>query len=106
MSVQQRTALRSRIEALGLVDPTDAKPQQRRAAPPLETLRGKRMGLLDNRKGGADVLLERVREVLVEQHGAVECLYRVKFGYSYLAEPATLDEMARGCDFLVTAVGD
>lgn len=106
MSVQQRTDLRSRIEALGLVDPTDAKRQERRAAPPLETLRGKRMGLLDNRKGGADVLLERVREVLVEQHGVVEGLYRVKFGYSYLAEPEMLDDMARRCDLLITAVGD
>lgn len=106
MTVQYARDLQTRIKELDLVDPTDRKPVQRQAAPPLDTLRGKRAGFLDNRKGGADALLERVREVLVEQHGVINAAYRVKWGYSFVATPELLDELARSCDFVVTAVGD
>ena len=57
--------MQARISAFGLLDPTD-KPEagQRRAASRLDSIQGKRGGFLDNRKGNANTVLDRVREVL------------------------------------------
>lgn len=98
--------LQARIAELGLLDPTDRAQRQRRAAPPLDTLEGKRAGFLDNRKGNADVLLERVRELLSERYALAETIVRPKWIYSAPADPELLDEFARSCDFVVTAIGD
>lgn len=106
MTIEYAPDLQARIRALGLLDPTDRRQRQRRAAPPLDTLHGKRAGFLDNRKGNADVLLERVRERLVEQFALAATVLRPKWIYSAPAEPALLDELAASCDFVVTAVGD
>ncbi len=41
-----------------------------RLAPPLTSLAGRRIGVLDNRKPNADVLLGRLAQVLAERTGA------------------------------------
>ncbi len=95
------------IRRLGLLDPTDREMLQGRTlAPRLAELRGKVGGFLDNRKQNANVLLERIAEHLKADHGMAEALYRVKFIYSRVAEPALIDELAERCDFIVTAIGD
>ena len=105
MTVQYAPDLQSAIKELGLLDPTDRREIRHRAAAPLVTLTGKRGGFLDNRKGNADVLLERVREVLAEQYDLAETVVRAKWIYSAPAGEDVLQELA-GCDFVVTAVGD
>lgn len=89
-----------------LVDPTYELPNQaKRPAPRLESLAGKRVGILDNRKDNADIILQRVAERLEQDYGARTALYRTKVVYSRRAEPATLDELAAECDLVVTAIG-
>ncbi|HEX2171870.1 MAG TPA: hypothetical protein VHL09_05445 [Dehalococcoidia bacterium] len=105
MAIKIDRDLRAAIEELGLLDPTDQREHEHRAAPPLETLTGKRGGFLDNRKGNADVLLERVRTLLEERYelaGTVAC---AKWIYSAPAAPDVLEDLS-GCDFVVTAIGD
>lgn len=97
---------RSRLAELGLVDPTHQPTGQRRPAPRLDTLRGKRAALLDNRKGNADRLLERIGELLLERYDVAEVTHVSKFIYSRRAEPELLDRLAAERDFVVTAVGD
>jgi hypothetical protein len=76
--------------------------QSKKLAPRLESLRGKRIGILDNCKEFADVVLRGVAEVLEREHGA-----RVKFWQkSYLGVPSPYaQEMAAECDGVINGVG-
>ena len=98
--------LQTRMAALGLVDPTDRQEEpERRPATPLETLDGLTGGFLDNRKGNADVILEAIRQRLVDGYGVSDSVVRAKWVFSAPAAPEIIDELAQ-CDFVVTAVGD
>ena len=98
--------LQARVAALGLVDPTDRQEEpERRPTTPLETLDGLTGGFLDNRKGNADVILEAIRQRLVDGYGVSESVVRAKWVFSAPAAPEIIDELAE-CDFVVTAVGD
>jgi hypothetical protein len=101
-----RTVL-ERIRRLGLLDPTDHEVLQRRTlAPRLANVHGKVGGFLDNRKQNADILLAHIAERLSTEYGMAEAVHRVKFIYSRVAEPATVDGLAERCDFIVAAIGD
>ena len=106
MSIQSTTDLAARIKELGLLDPTSRLTRRRPDAPRLGSLRGKRAGFLDNRKGNANVLLERLREVLTAEYGLTDSVVTTKWGYSYFADPDLLKDLAERCDFVVTAIGD
>ena len=89
------------------VSPTDERRgAARRVAPRLASLDGARVALLDNRKGNANVLLERVGERLVAEHGAARLEREEKPIFSRPATPEQLDRLARTCDAVVTAIGD
>lgn len=74
----------------------------KRLAPRLKTVRGARIGILDNCKEFADVVLRGVAEVLERSHGA-----KVKFWRKpYLGLPsAYAPEMAAECDAVINGVG-
>ena len=73
-----------------------------RLAPRLKTMRGARVGILDNCKEFADVVLRGVAEVLEREYGA-----QVKFWRkSYLGIPSPFaQEMAKECDAVINGVG-
>lgn len=79
----------------------DAEPIAER----LQTLDGATVGFLDNAKTNADVFLDEVSTVLVEEHGVAETVHRRK---SNTAIPA--DSIAaylhEHCDAVVNAFGD
>lgn len=71
-------------------------------APRLENVRGARIGILDNCKEFADVVLRGVAEVLEREHGAVVRFWRK----SYLGIPSPFArEMAEECDAVINGVG-
>jgi len=74
-------------------------------APRLDTLRGKKIGLLDNTKKNADLLLKAAGEILQCEHGVAEVIYRRKISSSPGAPTAMLDELAT-CDAVINAYGD
>lgn len=74
-------------------------------APRLDTLNGKKVGLLDNTKKNADLLLKAAGEILGREYGVAEVIYRRKTSSSPGAPPAMLDELA-GCDAVINAYGD
>ena len=76
--------------------------QSKRLAPRLATVRGARIGILDNCKEFADVVLRGVALVLERDHGATVKFWRK----SYLGIPSPFpDEMARECDAVINGVG-
>jgi hypothetical protein len=82
------------------IAPSDVKPAARRPA----SLRGLRIGVLDNGKPNADVLLIRVAELLAERTGAGPIRRWTKPGASH---PATNhDEIAAAVDVVLTGSAD
>ena len=91
---------------LDLVDPCwESMTTKHRLAARISDLTGKRAGFLDNRKDNADVLLKHIGAQLESRYGASTAMYATKIVYSRKAEPATLDELAAKCDFVITATG-
>jgi hypothetical protein len=89
-----------------LLDPVGERDIVRQPiAPRLSGLAGRKIGLLDNTKKNADILLKEVGEILLADHGVTEVIYRRKVGSSPAAPAEMLDEMA-SCDAVINAYGD
>jgi hypothetical protein len=75
-------------------------------APRLDTLRGVRVGILDNSKWNASTLLRRVT-TLLETGDAPSAVTRyTKDSFSRVAPAELLDRIAAENDAVVTAIGD
>jgi hypothetical protein len=91
-----------------ILDPT-GRTSGRRAgvlAPRLATLRGATIGLLENTKQNAALLLEDVGRLLMERHGARAYALWTKPSFAVPAPDELVEEMARKCDVAITGVGD
>jgi hypothetical protein len=80
-------------------------PRSRLAARPA-SLRGLRLGLLDNSKANADLLLEGVREELESQLEPSAVVRRRKPGAGVPGPEPLLEELGAQCDAVIVAVGD
>ncbi len=69
-------------------------------------LDGKVLGLLHNGKVNGDHLLDLVREQLAARYGVRDFVVVRKPSASRVADDAVLDQLARECDAVVTAIGD
>jgi hypothetical protein len=69
-------------------------------------LDGKVLGLLHNGKVNGDRLLDLVREQLAARYGLRDFVVVRKPSASRVADDAVLDQLARECDAVVTAIGD
>ena len=90
-----------------LVSPVDdRRGEDRRLAPRLESLAGARVGLLDNRKGNANVLLARLDEKLRREYAVASVHWEEKPIFSRPATDKQLDRLVEHCDAVITAIGD
>lgn len=90
---------------VALINPVGfSKAEQVSLAPRLDTLKGKTIGILDNAKPRADVILEEVKQYL-ESKGAVCSIYEFK---PHLAKPMPREQIERlaQADAVVGAIGD
>jgi len=76
-----------------------------RPAPPLASLQGALVGLLDNAKIGTARLYDHLAEMLQERHGVREVLRRRKPDTSRPAPDALLAELS-AADAIVSGIGD
>ncbi|MDB5863458.1 MAG: hypothetical protein JWO70_1264 [Betaproteobacteria bacterium] len=77
--------------------------QSKVLAPRLASVRGARIGILDNCKEFADLVLRGVADVLQREHGVTEIRVWQK---SYLGIPSPYaQEMASECDAVINGVG-
>jgi|TARA_B100001964_G_C13761235_1_gene391844 DNA-binding transcriptional regulator LsrR (DeoR family) len=91
---------------MDFVDPTAgsvSKAVALAARPP--DLSGKVVGVLDNTKEQADVILETLGESLREKYGVKEVVVRRKEHYSKPAPDEMIAEMADQCDVVICALG-
>ena len=91
-----------------LLDPTgDAgSAGDTRLAPRLRTLRGARIGLLDNTKPNASVLLAEVARQLRRDHDVGEVTTYVKSYFGTPVEESLIQRMLKNSDFVVAGIGD
>ena len=91
---------------LPFIDPTAGGGKAKVAlAPRPMDLAGRVVGLLDNTKEQADVILAAIGEALRERHGVARVVVRRKEHYSKPAKPDLLDALADEVDIAIAAVG-
>ena len=92
--------------ALKVLDPRlEPESGALRLAPPLATLDGTVIALLDNAKIGSQRFLDFVAEILQSEYGVREFIRRRKPDTTRPAPKEMLAEMS-GADALISAVGD
>ncbi len=91
---------------LGFIDPTAGGSGLKIAlATRPKDLAGKVIGLLDNTKEQADVILETVAEALRKRYGVAKVVIRRKEHYSKPATAAMIDDMAKEVQIAAAALG-
>jgi len=90
---------RIRAGTMGL----DADSLQQRLRSEIE---GLRVGMLDNAKMKARKLLDGTTDILRRDHGLAAVNYYLKEGFSYVATPEMIAEIAANNDVVITAIGD
>ena len=90
-----------------LYDPTSSGPQrQLLRAPALTDLQGKTIGILENGKLNAELMLREVAVLFEQRHGCTIRAVYPKFNASAPAPAETLAKAAQEVDFLITGLGD
>ena len=97
----------SRMSAsLGFVDPSAGGSKKAvQPAPRPASLSGKVVGLLDNTKEQADIILRTLGDLLRERYDVSRVVMRRKEHYSKPAPDAMIEEMAREVDVAIAALG-
>jgi hypothetical protein len=91
---------------LEFIDPTLESGKVKLAmAPRVKDLAGKVVGLLDNTKEQADLILETVGKALRERYGVARVIIRRKEMFSRPATEALINEMAKKVQVAVAALG-
>ena len=94
-------------DTIRILDPTaEDVPEEKGLNPNLPSLRGKVIGLLENRKYHADSFLDELKDVLVNDYGADKVVYAHKFSYSAPCATETLDTLSQECDVVIHGVAD
>ena len=90
-----------------VLDPTvEALQQPLTYVPRPDSLKGKRIGLVENTKFNSDQLLVRIGEILKSEYGAAEYTMWRKHNSSVPAHQEILDEARRKADCVVAGIGD
>lgn len=91
---------------LGFIDPSAGGGKETIFLAPRPTdLSGKVVGLLDNTKEQAGIILQTVGEALCERYGVETLIVRRKEHYSKPAAAETIEEMAGQVDVAIAGLG-
>ena len=95
------------MAGLEILDPTvEPRQQPLTYVPRPDSLKGKRIGLVENTKFNSDRLLLKIGEVLKREYGAAETRMWRKHNSSVPAREEIIDEAKRGVDVVVAGIGD
>lgn len=91
-----------------LVNPlNEAVRETRKAAPKLDSLAGKTIGLLDISKPGGSIFLDRLESLLRERFGVASVVRAMKPTFTKPAPEAVIDQLlAARCDAVIEALAD
>ncbi|HEV8438358.1 MAG TPA: hypothetical protein VGT40_09715 [Methylomirabilota bacterium] len=71
-----------------------------------DSLKGKRIGLVENTKFNSDKLLLKIGEILKQEYGAADTKIWRKHNASVPAHDEIIEEAKRGVDAVVAGIGD
>jgi hypothetical protein len=95
------------MEKLPIFDPTtQVKVQGISFAPRPKSLRGVRIGLVENTKFNSDKLLLKIAAILEKEHEAKSHIIRSKHNPSVPAHQEIIDELVANCDVVISGIGD
>jgi hypothetical protein len=95
------------MKELQIFDPTfQPKVEKLSYAPRPGSLKGARIGLVENTKFNSDKLLLKVADILEKEHGAAGHLIRSKRNASVPAHEEILADLAAQCNAVVAGIGD
>lgn len=90
-----------------VLNPTaEMRVRERPLAARPDSLAGRRVGILWNGKPNADLLLDRVAELLGERFGAAVTVRTAKPNVSAPAPADIIQKLVKECDVVVNAIGD
>ena len=90
-----------------ILDPTaEDVPEELGLSDALPDIRGKVVGILENRKYHADTFLAVLQEILLNDYGAAKVVYETKFTYSAPCAEDTIESLAKDCDVVIHAIAD
>lgn len=93
--------------SLQIYDPTtEVKGRTISFVPRPKSLKGLRIGLVDNTKHNSDQILLRVAGILEREHGAKTHVIRKKKSSGSAPSPEMIAEYKANCDVVVAGVGD
>ena len=93
-------------ESWTLLDPTLGPTPRKTLSPRLESLAGKRLGVIWNGRPPGDLIFDQVFDILRRRHDIGEVVLRRKPYLGNIAPDEILDELSAGFDAVVTGVGD
>ena len=90
-----------------VLDPTlETTHDTLKIAPRPHSLRGARIGLVDNTKHNSEPLLLQIAAVLEQQDGAAGHVLRKKKSAGVAVHNEIIEEFKRGCDIVIAGIGD
>jgi len=90
-----------------ILDPTvEPRRQPLTYVPRPDSLKGKRIGLVENTKFNSNTLLQKIGDILKTEYGAAETRMWRKHNSSVPAHDEIIDEAKRGVDAVVAGIGD
>jgi hypothetical protein len=90
-----------------ILDPTvEPRRQPLTYVPRPDSLRGKRIGLVENTKFNSDKLLQKIGDILKNEYGAAETRMWRKHNSSVPAHQEIIDDAKRAVDVVVAGIGD
>ena len=88
-------------------DPTNRNAEQEiRLAPRPVSLRGLRIGLVENTKYNSSALLTRIAAILEKEYGAKSHILRSKRNPAAPVDEKTIEEFKTGVDVAIAGIGD
>jgi hypothetical protein len=78
----------------------------REAWRPLDTLKGKAVGFIDNSKPNFHHLADDIAELLVARHGVASVVRHRKLSASIPAPETAIADVEQKCDLVITGSGD
>jgi hypothetical protein len=94
------------MASITFYDPTEPPVSRAVLAGRVDSLKGKRVGLLWNNRPRGDMVLHALGEALTTQFGAREIVFTNKLRVGVGAPQAMIDDLARRTDAVVVGVGD
>lgn len=90
-----------------ILDPTTPPGIARRESwRPLDTLKGKVVGFIDNSKPNFHLLADDLAELLTTRHGVASVVRHRKLSASIPAPEAAMADVEQKCDLVITGSGD